>query len=114
MSNTRNLYPSDVTDEDWTLVAPYLVLLPEDAGQRSHPLREVFNGLCYIIKTGAPWRWMPNDLPPWVAVYQQAQRWLAADCFEALVEDLRAMTAVSGWSTCRPMRWSYGGIWVTP
>ena len=54
------------------------------AGQRAHSLREVFNGLRYVVKTGAPWRWMPNDLPPWAAVYQQAQRWLAAGCFEAL------------------------------
>ncbi|MBV9785509.1 MAG: IS5 family transposase [Acidisphaera sp.] len=91
MEITRKAYPSDVSDEEWALVAPYLCLLSEDAGQRSYPLREVFNGLRYIIKTGAPWRWMPNDLPPWAAVYQQAQRWLAAGCFEALADDLRAV-----------------------
>ncbi|MEE7482776.1 excinuclease ABC subunit A [Methylorubrum populi] len=56
----------------------------EDAGQRAYPLREVFNGLRYVVKTGAPWRWMPHDLPPWAAVYQQAQRWLSAGCFEQL------------------------------
>jgi transposase len=91
MTDGRKRYPSDVSDEEWGLVAPYLTLLPEEAGQRQHSLREVFNGLRYIIKTGAPWRWMPNDLPPWAAVYQQAQRWLAAGCFEALAEDLRAV-----------------------
>ena len=91
MTEARKRYPSDVSDEEWALVAPYLTLLPEDAGQRQHPLREVFNGLRYIIKTGAPWRWVPNDLPPWAAVYQQAQRWLATGCFEALAEDLRAV-----------------------
>src|SRR5690348_8431107 len=90
----RKRYPSDVSDEEWALVAPYLTLLPEDARQREHALREVFNGLRYVIKTGAPWRWMPNDLPPWAAVYQQAQRWLAAGCFEALAEDLRAVLRV--------------------
>ena len=66
-------YPSDVSDEEWSLIAPYLLLRREDAGQREHDLREVFNGLRYIVKTGAPWRWMPNDLPPWAAVYQQTQ-----------------------------------------
>ena len=91
MEIARRAYPSDVSDEEWALVAPYLCLLPEDAGQRSHPLREVFNGLRYIVKTGAQWRWMPNELPPWAAVYQQAQRWLAAGCFEALADDLRAV-----------------------
>ncbi|MBE0692479.1 MAG: IS5 family transposase [Aquamicrobium sp.] len=91
MIDTRKPYPSDVSDEEWALVVPYLTLLPEDSVQRTHPLREVFNGLRYIVKTGAPWRWMPNDLPPWEIVYQQAQRWLRAGCFEALAEDLRAL-----------------------
>ena len=91
MNSARKPYPSDVSDEEWALVAPYLALLPEDAGQRTHSLREAFNGLRYIIKTGAQWRAMPHDLPPWAAVYQQAQRWLAAGCFEALLDDLRAV-----------------------
>ena len=56
-----------------------------------HPLREVFNGLRYIIKTGAQWRQMPHDLPPWPAVYQPARRWLASGCFDVLIDDLRAL-----------------------
>ncbi|NPD66780.1 IS5 family transposase (plasmid) [Lichenicola cladoniae] len=88
---TRKAYPSDVPDDEWALVAPYLALLPEEAGQRSYELREVFNGLRYVVKTGAPWRWMPNDLPPWEMVYQQAQRWLTAGVFENLVHDLRVL-----------------------
>lgn len=95
MTSSRKAYPSDVSDEQWALVAPYLTLLREDAGQREHSLREVFNGLRYVVKTGAPWRWMPNDLPPWEAVYQQAQRWLAAGCFEQLADDLRALLRLS-------------------
>jgi transposase len=91
MMITRKAYPSDVSDEEWALVAPYLTLLPEQAGPRAYSLREVFNGLRYIVKTGAPWRWMPNDFPAWAALYQQAQRWLAAGCFEPLVHDLRAV-----------------------
>jgi transposase len=81
MSLDRPAYPSDVSDEEWALVAPYLALLRESSGQRDHDLREVFNGLRFIVKTGAPWRFMPHDLPPWAAVYQQTQRWLSADCF---------------------------------
>jgi hypothetical protein len=61
---TRKPYPSDVSDEEWALVVPYLTLLREDAGQREHPLREAFNGLRYLVKNGIPWRAMPNDLPP--------------------------------------------------
>ena len=82
--------PVDVCDEEWAFLAPHPMLLPDDAGQRDHGLREVFNGLRHVVKTGAPWRWMPNDLPPWSCVYQQARRWLAG-CFEALADDLRAI-----------------------
>ena len=43
-------YASDMTDREWALVAPYLALLPEGAGQRGHPLREAFNGLRYVVR----------------------------------------------------------------
>ena len=91
MDICRKPYPSDVSDEEWALVAPYLALLPEDAGQRAYSLREVFNGLRYVIRSGCAWRMLPNDLPPWAAVYQQAQRWLTAGCFAHLADDLRAV-----------------------
>ena len=67
---TRKPYPSDVSDEEWAFVAPYLALVREDAPQRNHKLREVFNGLRWIVRTGSAWRYMLHDLPPWEAVYQ--------------------------------------------
>lgn len=88
---TRQGYPSDVSDDEWAFVAPYLTLMKEDAPQRDHPLREVFNGLRYIVRTGMQWRMMPNDLPPWYTVYQQTQRWLNAGVFEDMVHDLRML-----------------------
>jgi len=72
-------------------VAPYLALCREDAAQRDFPLRDVFNGLRYVAKTGCQWRMMPNDLPPWTVVYQQMRRWMEARCFEIMVEDLRIL-----------------------
>ena len=87
----RTPYPSDVTDDEWAFVAPYLSLLPQDVGQRSYNLREVSNGLRWIVRTGATWRMMPHDLPPWYIVYQQTQRWLAASSFESMVHDLRLL-----------------------
>src|SRR6185295_18615011 len=95
MSN-RKKYPSDISDEEWAFLAPYLALISVTAPQREHSLREVFNGLRYIVKTGAPWRFMPHDLPPWAAVYQQTQRWLAAECFADVAGDLRAVLRMAG------------------
>jgi transposase len=72
-------------------VAPYLALMTDQAPQRKHELREIFNGLRWVARAGAPWRMLPHDLPPWEAVYQQAQRWLKAGVFEAIVHDLREL-----------------------
>jgi len=91
----RKAYPSDVSDEEWALVAPYLTLMSEEAPQRDYPLREVFNGLRWIVRTGAQWRWLPHDLPPWYVVYQQTRRWLKAKVFESLVHDLRAVLRIA-------------------
>jgi transposase len=99
---SRKGYPSDVSDEEWALVAPYLTLMSEDARQREHSLREVFNALRWMIRTGAPWRMMPNDLPPWFTVYQQAQRWLKAGVFEAVVSDLREILRIAAGKAAQP------------
>src|SRR5215216_960198 len=91
----RKPYPSDVSDEEWAFVAPYLALVREDAPQRTHELREVLNGLRWIVRTGSAWRYMPHDLPPWEAVYQQTRRWLSAGVFEAMVHNLRILLRLS-------------------
>jgi transposase len=98
----RKAYPSDVSDDEWAFVAPYLTLMREDAPQRDHSLREVFNGLRWLVRAGASWRMMPNDLPPWYTVQQQTQRWLAAGVFEAMVQDLRALLRLAAGRQAAP------------
>lgn len=98
----RKSYPSDVSDDEWAFVAPYLTLMSEDAPQREHSLREVFNGLRYIVRGGIPWRMMPNDLPPWHTVFQQTQRWLKAGVFEAMVHDLREVLRLAAGRNAQP------------
>ena len=74
----RKPYPTDVSDEEWAFVAPYLILFPLDAGQRRH------------------------DLPPWSRVHQQMQRWFKAGCFEAIVHDLRMLLRLADGRTPHP------------
>jgi transposase len=95
-------YPSDVNDEEWSFVVPYLTLCRLDSEQRQHDLRAVFNALRWLVRTGASWRMMPHDFPPWAAVYQQMQRWLRAGCFEAMVNDLRVLLRTYGGRNPQP------------
>src|SRR5262245_50705256 len=98
----RKAYPTDVNDDEWAFVAPYLTLMTEDAPQRDHSLREVFNGLRWLVRAGAAWRLMPHALPPWHTVYQQSPRWLAAGVFATMVHDLRAILRLAQGRTEEP------------
>ena len=99
----RKPHLSDVSDDEWAFAAPYLTLMTEDAPQREHSLREVFNGLRYVVRTGMQWHMMANDLPPWHTVYQQMQRWqgqclrgYGARSAYARARDRRACAAAAG------------------
>src|SRR5438105_6218916 len=94
MNTTRMSYPSDVSDAEWTFLAPYLTLMREDAPQREYAMRDLFNAIRYVVKTGCTWRFLPHDLPPWTAVYQQARRWLQNGVFETVAHELRAIVRV--------------------
>ena len=91
MNTTRKSYPSDVSDAEWEFLLPYLTLMREDAPQREHSLRNLFNAIRYVVRTGCQWRFLPHDFPPWTAVYQQARRWMQAGVFEQIAHDLRAI-----------------------
>jgi transposase len=94
MNTTRKSYPSDVSDAEWTFLGPSLTLMREDAPQREYAMRDLFNAVRYVVKTGCTWRFLPHDFPPWTAVYQQARRWLANGVFEKVAHDLRMILRV--------------------
>jgi transposase len=94
MNTTRKSYPSDVSDDEWDFLLPYLTLMRADAPQRSHDMREVFDAVRYLVKTGCHWRMLPHDFPEWTVVYQQARRWIQAGVFEQAAHDLRAVLRV--------------------
>jgi transposase len=98
----RKLYPSDVTDEEWAFVVTYLTLMKAEAPQREHTLREVYNALRWIVRTGAQWRMIPHEFPPWHAVYDQAQRWIKAGVFETMAHDLRTVLRLMQGRTADP------------
>jgi putative transposase len=75
MSARRLTYTTDLTDEEWQILAP--LLPPEKSGgrPRKYPIREVINGIQYILRGGCAWRLMPHDLPQWQTAYQTWRAW---------------------------------------
>ena len=74
MAAQRLAYTTDLTDEEWQILEP--LLPPEKAGgrPRKYPMREVLNGIQYVLRGGA-WRLMPHDLPQWQTAYQSFRAW---------------------------------------
>lgn len=98
----RKPYPSDVADDEWAFVLPYLALITPEAKQRKYPLREMFNALKWMVRAGAPWRYLPTHFPPWELVYQQTQRWIAAGVFETMAHDLRILLRATAGRPAQP------------
>ncbi|HXO32287.1 MAG TPA: IS5 family transposase [Candidatus Acidoferrales bacterium] len=68
-------YPSDLTDDEWRLVEPLIPPGKTGGGKRTVIMREVVNGLMYILSTGCQWRAIPKDLPPRSSVYDYFDLW---------------------------------------
>jgi putative transposase len=75
MPARRLAYTIDLTDEEWQILAP--LLPPERAGgrPRKYPMREVINGIQYVLRAGCAWRLMPHDLPHWQTSNQYFRAW---------------------------------------
>jgi transposase len=103
---SRLRYPSDLTDEEWTLVAP-LIAPAKRGGNRRHVIvREVVNGLMYILSTGCQWRATAKDLPPRSTLYDYFDLWgwdgtldrihdaLYAQCRQAVAREASPTAAI--------------------
>lgn len=74
----RKKYPSDISKNGWKKLKPYLPESksnPQTGGREAVPLKEVINGIMYVVKTGCSWRSLPHDLPHWATVYGYFDRW---------------------------------------
>ena len=86
---TRKPYPSDLTDGQWEELAPLLPAARPGGRHRSVDLREVINGILYVLRSGCAWRMMPHDLPPWGTVSWYFRRWRLDGSWERIHEALR-------------------------
>ena len=88
---TREAYPSDLTGEQWDVLAPMLPAARPGGRPRSVDLREVLNGILYVLRAGCPWRMSPHDLPPWPTLYKYFRCWTKDGTWEPVHETLRPM-----------------------
>jgi transposase len=68
-------YPSDLTDEEWSLVKRMIPSAKRGGRRRKVDVREVLNGIMYVLSTGCQWRYVPKDLPPRSTLHGYLQRW---------------------------------------
>ena len=68
-------YRSDLTEEEWTLVEPLIPPAKHGGRRRRVVVREVINGVMYVLSTGCQWRYLPRDLPPKSTVHDDLTRW---------------------------------------
>ena len=68
-------YPSDLTDEEWALIGPLIPPAKRGGNKRTVDVREVVNGLMYVLSTGCPWAAIPKELPPRSTVNHYFRRW---------------------------------------
>ena len=87
----RKSYPSDLTDEQWDVLFPALPPARTGGRPRTVDLREVINGILYVLRAGCSWRMVPHDLPPWQTLYKYFRRWTRDGTWERVHETLRPM-----------------------
>src|SRR4051812_16390764 len=86
---TRKSYSSDLSDAEWHLLAPLVPPAKSGGHPRVVDIREVINGIFYILRTGAQWRELPHDLPPKGTVYGYFRDWRRAGVWETMNTTLR-------------------------
>ncbi|MDE1191267.1 MAG: transposase [Arachidicoccus sp.] len=83
-------YPSNVSDSGWKIISKYF----DTARNRKYSLREVWNALFYIIKTGCQWRMLPHDFPRWEVVYYYYRKWIEMELYDLILERLLSKVRV--------------------
>jgi len=80
------MYPTDITETRWQYIEK--VLLPQDR-KRKHELKQIWNAIFYLVRTGCQWRMLPKDYPKWELVYYYFRKWSDLEAFDLLLSSLR-------------------------
>ena len=86
----RKTYPTDLSDQEWACLKTHLPASKPLGRPRTHTLRDIFDGLFYILRSGCPWRLLPHDFPPWSTVYYHFRRFRLSGLWHRLFKVLHA------------------------
>jgi putative transposase len=92
ISARRKAYPSDLTDAQWELLAPFIPEVSPLATVPTVERREIVNGILYVLRTGCSWRQMPHDLPACKTVYHYFRLWNKTGIWDQAMHALRKQT----------------------
>lgn len=98
----RAIYPSDLTDAEWAVIAPLLPMPAPRGRPRKYGLREIVDAIFSVIRTGCQWRALPHDLPKWQTVYHYLWRWRQTGLWEDINAELREQVRVAGGREAQP------------
>lgn len=85
----RQLYPTDLTDTEWTILKSLVPAAKPGGRPEKYPKREIVNGVRYVTRTGCAWRLLPHDFPPWDTVYGYFRRWRNDGTWKRIHDKLR-------------------------
>jgi putative transposase len=86
----RKPYPTDLSDTEWTRLRSYLPAPKAQGRPRTHSLRDVFDAIFYVLKSGCHWRLLPHDFPPWSTVYYHFRRFRLNGLWSLILTAVRA------------------------
>jgi putative transposase len=92
---TRTSYPSDLTDAQWHLIQPLIPSASPGGRSRTVDMREVFNGILYLNRSGCSWRALPHDFPPWGTVHYYYRRFRIDGSWPKIHDRLREKVRVA-------------------
>jgi putative transposase len=82
-------YPTDLTEAEWTILAPLIPAAKSGGRPRTTDIREVVNAIFYVLRGGCQWRLLPTEFPPYQTVYHYFRTWLRAGVWEQMHDTLR-------------------------
>jgi putative transposase len=95
-------YPSDLTDEQWEIIEPFIPPSPPIGNDQRTSMRAVVNAIFYLSRSGCAWRMLPKDFPPWQTVYGYFARWKRDGTWQKIHDTLRCKVRLQAGREAEP------------